>query len=136
MIGIDELENMDRAALVAAWDQAFQTPVPKGISRSFLRWFLAFELQARRCGGLPKSVESALARDDNATVAHPKAPALRPGGRLLREWNGVTHVIDVTDTGFVWNGAPYRSLTAIARGITGTHWSGPRFFGLTGKTGS
>lgn len=136
MITVDDLQSMDRAALVAAWDQAFQTPVPKGISRSFLRWFLAFELQAHQYGGLPKSVESALARDDNAAVVRPKTPALRPGGRLLREWNGVTHVIDVTDTGFVWNGTPYRSLTAIAREITGTHWSGPRFFGLTGKTES
>ena len=59
--------------------------------------------------------------------------ALKPGGRLLREWNGVTHVVEVTETGFLWNGETWRSLSAIARAITGTHWSGPRFFGLTGK---
>jgi len=61
------------------------------------------------------------------------SPALKPGGRLLREWNGVTHVVDVTDGGFVWKGETWRSLSAIAREITGAHWSGPRFFGLNGK---
>lgn len=135
MIAVDELERMDRVALVAAWGQVFSTPAPKGISRTFLRRFLAFELQAHRYGGLPKSLEIALARQGDAAVRR-KSPALKPGGRILREWNGVTHVVDVTDAGFVWNGAPYRSLTAIAREITGAHWSGPRFFGLAGKTGS
>lgn len=55
---------------------------------------------------------------------------LRPGARLLREWNGRTHVIDVIESGFVYEAKVFRSLTAIARQITGTHWSGPRFFGL------
>jgi len=59
--------------------------------------------------------------------------ALKPGGRLLREWNRVTHVVDITEGGFAWNGQSYRSLSAIAREITGAHWSGPRFFGLKGK---
>jgi len=63
-------------------------------------------------------------------------PALKAGGRLIREWNGVTHVVDVTGTGFVWKGETWRSLSAIAREITGAHWSGPRFFGLNGKQGS
>lgn len=53
-----------------------------------------------------------------------------PGDRLLREWNGKTHVVDVTDDGYLHDGRIYRSLTAIARQITGVHWSGPRFFGL------
>ena len=57
-------------------------------------------------------------------------PRLRPGGRLLREWNGVTHVVDVVEGGFLWRGERHRSLSAIARAITGAHWSGPRFFGL------
>jgi hypothetical protein len=135
MIVVDDLQDMDRVALVAAWGRAFSTPAPKGISRTFLRRFLAFELQARRFGGLPKSIEIALAREGDAAIRR-KSPALKPGDRILREWNGVTHVVDVTDTGFVWNGTRYRSLTAIAREITGAHWSGPRFFGLAGKTGS
>ena len=56
-----------------------------------------------------------------------------PGTRLVREWNGVTHVVEVTETGATWNGQHWRSLSAVAREITGAHWSGPRFFGLTGK---
>jgi hypothetical protein len=61
------------------------------------------------------------------------AAALRPspGARLLREWNGKTHVVDVLPDGrFAWRGQTYRSLSVIARAITGTRWSGPRFFGL------
>lgn len=59
----------------------------------------------------------------------PRGPLL-PGTRLLREWNGRQHFVDVVDGGFVFDGKAYRSLSAIARRITGAHWSGPRFFGL------
>jgi hypothetical protein len=59
-------------------------------------------------------------------------PSLRPGGRLIREWNGVTQVVDVVGDGFHWNGQRHGSLSAIARAITGARWSGPRFFGLNG----
>jgi hypothetical protein len=63
------------------------------------------------------------------TLATPRqTPA--PGARLLREWNGRRHVVDVIERGFVYEGVSYRSLSAIARRITGAHWSGPRFFGL------
>jgi hypothetical protein len=55
---------------------------------------------------------------------------LVPGARLLRDWNGLTHVVDVTEAGYLYEGETYRSLSAIARKITGAHWSGPRFFGL------
>lgn len=55
---------------------------------------------------------------------------VRPGSRLIREWNGRTHIVDVAETGYVFDGKTYRSLTAIAKRITGVHWSGPRFFGL------
>lgn len=58
------------------------------------------------------------------------APTLRPGTRLVREWNGRTHVVDVGEKGFVFDGKTYRSLSAIAKRITSAHWSGPRFFGL------
>lgn len=129
MIGIPDIETMDRAALLAAWPDFFSAPAPKGISRTFLRRFLAFEVQARRQGGLPKRVTAALRRDEK--VARRSAtPTLKPGGRLLREWNGVAHVVEVTAEGYLWNGARYRSLSAVAREITGAHWSGPRFFGL------
>lgn len=53
-----------------------------------------------------------------------------PGARLIRDWNGTTHVVDVTETGYLYGGVTYRSLSVIARTITGARWSGPRFFGL------
>ena len=58
------------------------------------------------------------------------APPPAAGTRLMREWNGRMHVVDVTETGMLFDGKLYRSLTAVARRITGTHWSGPRFFGI------
>ena len=120
---------MDRAALIAAWDRLFGTAVPKGLSQSFLRRFIAFEVQARRYGGLPRGFVSDLERCVSGAAA-PSSPALAPGGRLLREWNGVTHTVEVLEGGYRWNGDIYRSLSAVARAITGAHWSGPRFFGL------
>jgi hypothetical protein len=65
-------------------------------------------------------------------VAVAPTPRLKPGGRLLREWGGVTHVVEVGDGVFHWRGKSWSSLSAIARAITGARWSGPRFFGLTG----
>ena len=127
---VPEIEAMDRAALIAAWNHLLGTPVPKGLSRAFLRRFIAFEVQARRYGGLPKGFCADLER----RVAGGGCGAssdLKPGGRLLREWNGVTHTVEVVEGGYRWNGATYRSLSAVARGITGARWSGPRFFGLT-----
>ena len=133
MIPARDIETMDRAALLAAWSETFGSPAPKGISRTFLRRFLAYEVQVQQSGGLPKRVVTALMRPARQIQLKTPSPALKPGGRLLREWNGVTHVVDVTDGGFVWKGETWRSLSAIAREITGAHWSGPRFFGLNGK---
>lgn len=136
MIRIADLETMDRTALLAAWSDTFGSPAPKGISRTFLRRFLAFEIQARRAGGLSRQTIAALKRSDSEAKPKSASASLKPGGRLLREWSGVTHVVDVVDGGFVWKGETWRSLSAIARQITGAHWSGPRFFGLNGKGGS
>lgn len=126
MPSLAEIEAMDRAALLVAWSNLFRSDVPKGLSQPFLRRFLAFEVQARRAGGLPKAIVATL------MTQSVRAPAigLAPGGRLLREWNGVTHVVEVTPDGYRWNGRSHRSLSAIARAITGARWSGPRFFGL------
>jgi len=132
VLAVKDLEVMDRAALIKAWQQVFAGPVPKGLSRAFLRRLLAIELQSRQFGGLPKRVKVILSADPH-NIARPTSPALKPGGRLLREWNGVTHIVDVIDNGFSWKGTRYRSLSAIAREITGAHWSGPRFFGLNKK---
>lgn len=129
---LGELEALDRPGLVAAWASLCDTPVPRGLSRPLLLRFLAAELQARHSGGLPKRLRAALLDQAGRAATPPKAPGLKPGGRLLREWNGITHAVEITDTGCRWNGQRYPSLSAVARAITGAHWSGPRFFGLTG----
>lgn len=141
MIRLADLETMDRAALLAAWSHLFGSPAPKKISRPLILRFLAFEIQARERGGLPKAVLADLARSGRAGRVGRKgpsarpAPRLKPGGRLVREWNGVTHVVEVTAEGYLWRGTTHRSLSAIARAITGAHWSGPRFFGLAREGG-
>jgi len=71
-------------------------------------------------------------RDDALPALEPSAERrkLVPGARLLRDWNGRTHAVDVTESGYLYKGETYRSLSTIVRRITGAHWSGPRFFGL------
>jgi hypothetical protein len=90
---------------------------------------LAWELQAKEQGGLPAPVRKRLdaLASGSAKAATPK---VKTGGRFLREWGGVTHVVDVVEGGYLWKGERHRSLSAIARAITGALWSGPRFFGL------
>ena len=129
MPSITDIETMERPALIAVWSEAFGTPVPKRLSSPFLRRFLAFEVQVQQFGGLPKGLAEKLARATKEK-AESRSPALKPGGRLIREWNGVTHAVDVAEGGFVWGGQRHSSLSAIARAITGARWPGPRFFGL------
>ncbi|MEQ6248954.1 DUF2924 domain-containing protein [Sulfitobacter sp. HNIBRBA3233] len=132
---VTDIETMDRATLIDTWSALLRTPVPKGLSKALMRRFLAIEMQTRRYGGLTKQVRKAL-RQPKDNTPRPRSPALKPGGRILREWNGVTHVVEIGEDGFIWKGTRYRSLSAIAREITGAHWSGPRFFGLNGASKS
>ena len=129
MMRLEELENLDRPHLLDAWQETFGSDAPKGISQSFLRHFLAFEIQLRTKGRLPKEVAQL------CKGTHGQSTSMRPipqdGTRFVREWQGRTHVVEKTSLGFQWNGQTYKSLSAIARAITGARWSGPRFFGLS-----
>jgi hypothetical protein len=96
---------------------------------------IAYKMQERACGGLAPAIKRRLRTlaadiEANGAGALPSALLLKPGTRLLREWGGKTHTVIVLDDGFEFEGERYQSLTQIARGITGAHWSGPRFFGL------
>ena len=130
---VKSFEAMDRTALCSIWEHLFKKPSPKGLSQPFLRRFIALEVQTREFGGLTKGFVKNLQRQVRQTASS-RGPALAPGGRLLREWNGVTHVVEATGTGYRWNNTTYASLSAVARAITGAHWSGPRFFGLKDNT--
>ena len=99
---------------------------------------IAHARQKRRYGGLTKAVAKELDRllahglsDGAIDTRRPAAtPLPRAGTILVREWQGTTHHVTVVDDGFLWNGQTHRSLSSIARAITGTKWNGPRFFGM------
>lgn len=132
---IDTLADLARSELVERWRTYFRTEPPKGISRSLLFRAVAYQMQAKRYGGLKPATDRRLRRIAEGTVdsnhgSRKASSALHPGARLVREWNGVSHVVDVIEGGFIWKGERHRSLSAIARAITGARWSGLRFFGL------
>lgn len=129
MISLADLETMDRVGLAQLWSDLLGGEVPPKMSQPMQRRFLAYEMQARNHGGLHPALVARLERLAQGDT-RAASPIVRPGGRLLRAWNGTTHVVDVLPDGYLWNGARHRSLSAIARAITGARWSGPRFFGL------
>lgn len=131
------LGSMDRDALIAEWKRQFRATPPDRIRRDLLELGIAWKLQEKAIGGLKKAIASELrelaeALATTGDIRRAKAPRLKPGARLVREWGGITHEVTVTEGGFLWNGKAWTSLSAIAGEITGAHWSGPRFFGLAG----
>jgi hypothetical protein len=124
------MADQPRPDLVHIWNQLVGSPPSKGMSAALLRQAVAYEVQVRRWGGLNSGVTRLLSKavhDQHPSIVQ-RPPDLQPGFRLLREWNGREHVVDVTEAGFEWEGRRYRSLSAVARAITGARWSGPRFF--------
>jgi hypothetical protein len=129
------LSNLTIFELRGEWRRLHRAPPPMRLSRDLLMRGITYKLQERSLGGLSSSILrklECLNRDSKASDGQKPAPpiSLKAGTRLVREWRGVTHSVLVHADGFEWNGRRYRSLTIIAREITGAHWSGPRFFGL------
>jgi hypothetical protein len=132
---IANLAILPRAELVERWDTFFQNSAPKGLSKRILISGIAYQMQVRRYGDLKPAVHRRLQKLSKAPINRKQtkavtSPSLQPGTRLVREWNGHTHVVEVMGKGFIWNNERHRSLSAIARAITGARWSGPRFFGV------
>jgi hypothetical protein len=132
-----EIGALERAGVIALrveWRRLFGDEPPR-VSRDLLVRALAYRVQERALGGLSRaSLKRLQELADNPEGRGPppeQAASLRPGAKLVREWHGRTHIVLVTDTGFDYAGSSYKSLTQIAKLITGAHWSGPRFFGLT-----
>ena len=128
------LATMSPAQLREHWAANGSDSMPN-VPSGLMRRLLAQRLQEKRHGKLPLMVASELERSLSSprTAAPEKAGSrivLTPGTRLIREWNGQTIAVEVTDAGFTRNERTYRSLSEIASEVTGVHWSGPRFFGL------
>ena len=121
------------AQLCERWVEVCSGPVPS-VPTPLLRRLLAQRLQEKRHGSLPLLVVREFGRVASAGGMAPeparKSVVLTPGTRLIREWNGRTIAVEVLEEGFLWEERTYRSLSEIARAVTGAHWSGPRFFGL------
>lgn len=132
---VTELDVLSRAELGARFEGLFKRPVPKGMSRPLLLRIITYRTQEDLAGGPDRALEQRLARlaeDRRKGRMITPRPILqiKPGTRLLRDWQGETHTVTVSEAGFQYKGKAYRSLSAIARAITGTRWSGPAFFGL------
>jgi hypothetical protein len=130
---IADLTDLERESLVARWRSQYRKPPPRKLSRAVLEKALAYEIQCSAFGGLSSATKRALRAAASSKGTSTVARAVSLGARLVREWNEIVHEVDVTGDGYIWQGETYRSLTAIACRITGTKWSGPRFFGLAGR---
>lgn len=129
---IDRLATLSPAELRVEWRRVYRAPSPR-FPPDLLRRGIAYRLQEQVLGGLSKRAVRDLEKTA-AALASPKKPkALKVGTRLVRSWHGVTHSVIVLEDGFVFEDKLYGSLSAIAEAITGTRWSGPRFFGLKEK---
>ena len=129
------LAGFDTTVLRREWRRLYRSHPPLHIRRDLLVLAIAWKLQVRAHGGLTAAQKrklAGIAEELRKTGDLSASPAIRikPGMRLVREWHGETHDVLVLEDGFEWNGKHYRSLSAIAREITGAKWSGPRFFGL------
>lgn len=135
MLSLDDLDGMTSAELRAAWEEDLGRSPPARASADWMRSVLAYRIQERagpRLSNATKRELERIARALEKDRAHRPKPTrqLKAGTKLLREWNGVVHEVLMLDDGAEYRGARYPSLTAVAREITGAHWSGPRFFGL------
>ena len=136
---IGELVDRSTHELRLAWRQLHRTGPPQGLSRDLLIRALANQLQEWIHGGasgaLRRRLQTLAGELEKDGASFDPGVVLKTGTTLVRQWRGHTHSVVVREDGFEYEGQRYRSLTMIAERITGTHWSGPRFFGLTKRAG-
>jgi len=121
-----DLMNLDRQGLVDLWAAEFGCPTPPKVKQDLLRQIMGYRIQVKLLGGLSKS--------DQRRLFGQAGESLTQGSHLIRVWNGETHQVTLRDKTFIYQGKEWRSLSAIARHITGTNWSGPAFFGLKNRS--
>jgi hypothetical protein len=126
---IESLRRMSRQRLQDRWCVLFKAVQPAAFTPYLLARGIAWRLQEAVLGGLTAEARRLLgaAGERGSPTARPE---LRPGNRLIRRWRGRTYVVEAVDGGFTFDGVRFGSLSQVANKITGTRWSGPRFFGL------
>ena len=131
---LEALQDLSHGKLKQRWRDLYGSTCPAHMSRMFLLRALAYRMQEQALGGLDSATRRRLDRTaEDLAAGRPAAasmPKIKPGTRLLREWQGVVHEVIVLETCVHYRGEPWPSLSAVAREITGARWSGPRFFGL------
>jgi hypothetical protein len=130
---IDRVRSLRLDALRRQWRLVFGRVPPAGLSKDLLGRMVAARLQERAFGGLDR--DSLRFLQSLARHERPPRRQLKPGTVLVREYQGRRHIVTAVRDGFDWQGTTYQSLSAIARAITGTAWSGPRFFALQAAGG-
>lgn len=130
---VESLRRLSRQQLKDRWRDLYKSAPPAAFTPDLLARGIAWRLQEKALGGLAPEVRRMLAGGGEGRPRRRRSSArgsLRPGNRLVRRWRGRTYVVEVTEAGLVYEGARFSSLTVIATKITGTRWSGPKFFGL------
>jgi len=122
------LERASRHRLTEHWSEYFGAAPPPRTSRSLMIRAVAYKMQECVIGGLSAATRRLLCAEEPAPVRRRRG--LRPGTVLIREWHGIAHQITIVEQGVIYRGEHHRSLSEVARLITGARWSGPRFFGV------
>jgi hypothetical protein len=122
MIDLAELMELNRDDLIREWQTIFGCPAPGWIQENLLREAIGWQMQAAEFGGLT-ATERRQIRSGVSSLVY-------KGSRLIRVWQGETYQVTVLADGYLYADKKWRSLSAIAKAITGTSWSGPVFFGL------
>ena len=132
---LNGLIRLSRHSLAERWEMFFGASPPPRTSRSLMIRAVAYKMQERAFGPLKPATRRLLAREPETVQRSAVTPTRegRPGTVLLREWQGVSHQVTILEDGVLYRGQCYRSLSAVARVITGSRWSGPLFFGLKAK---
>ena len=128
-LDLDALEAASRKALMAEWRSVVGRPPPKHLSKPLMMQILSHAYQLDTVGGYTNRLDSRLKKAARRDVVR---PAFKPGSRFVREYHGVTYVVEVNEDGhFVWNDQSFKSLSHTARAITGYNVSGFKFFGVS-----
>ena len=132
---LSRLPGLNLGELRQQWRTLYKAEASPHLSRELLVRAVAYRMQEVALGGLRPGRQRQLRQiaqqfKETGAANMPSRPELKPGTRLVREWQGQTYEVLVLDDGFSWQGTHHRSLSAITRKITGTAWSGPLFFGL------